>query len=206
MLRGFVALAAILVVSCGGQEQPPPAPIPTAAPVPTVAAVIPTPTAAPIPTEASVPPTPTPAPVPTEAAAPQPTPTPESTERVAEIASEWAANNAEAVAELVVEAVLASPDVEERVPALLRVSFGGLLEGVVADELGNSLGVAVNSLAYHGDAIYSVTLLVSGTVVVELGPVEAVDVAVPVIVTVDVDNERATSWEADTEQAEVTIR
>ena len=127
-------------------------------------------------------------------------------QRVGEIASEWAADNAEIVAELVVEAVLASPDVEERVPALLRVSLGGLLEGAVADELGNSLGVAVDSLAYHGDAIYSATLVVSGTVAVELGPVEAIDVAVPVIVTVDLDDEQATNWEADTEQAEVTFR
>ena len=179
MRTAFAALAALVVVSCGGQEAPtPPAPAPT----------------------------PTIAPIPTEVPAPQSTPTPEPTQRVEAIASEWAAKNAETVAGLVVEAVLASPDVEERVPALLRVSFGGLLKTAVADELGNSLGVAVDSLAYHGDAIYSVTLVVSGTVAVELGPVEAVDVAVPVIVTVDLDNEQATTWEADAEQAEATVR
>ena len=102
--------------------------------------------------------------------------------------------------------MLASPDVEERVPALLRANLSGLLEAAVADELGNSLGIEVDSVAYHSDAVFSVTLVVSGTVAVGLGPVEAADIAVPIIVTVDLDSEQAAAWEADPEQADVTLR
>ncbi len=140
---------------------------------------------------------PTPTPEPT--VVPTLLPTPEPTERAHAIAYEWAVNDADTVAQLVADA-------EEQVPALLRVSFGGLLKGIVADEMGNALGVEVESLAHHGDAIYSVTLAVSGTVVVEIGPVEAVDLAVPIVVTVDLDSEQATTWEANSEQVEVTIR
>ena len=105
-----------------------------------------------------------------------------------------------------VEAVLASPDVDEQVPALLKVSLGGLLKAAVVDELGNELGVEVESVAYLGDSTYSVTLVVSGTVAMDIGPVEAIDVSVPVEVTVDLDSEQATAWEADPELAEVTVR
>ena len=212
MRTTLVALACLAIMACGGQEAAPPAPVPTstAEPIPTEApTVAPTPTrvaapqstAEPIPTEA-----PTVAPIPTRVAAPQSTPSSGSLERVGAIAAEWAAKNTEAVAGLVVEAVLASPDVEEQVPTLLRVSFGGLLKTAVADELGNSLGVEVESVAFHGDSTYSATLAVSGTVAVEIGPVAAIDVAVPIVVTVDLDSERATAWEADKEQAEVTVR
>ena len=188
MRTTLAALAGLAIVACGGQEAAPPTPAPTS-------------TAESIPTAA-----PTVAPTPTTVAAPQSTPRSGSYERVGAIAAEWAANNAEAVADLVVEAVLASPDVEEQVPALLRVSFGGLLKTAVADELGNSLGVELESVAFHGNSTYSATLMVSGTVAVEIGPVAAIDVAVPIAVTVDLNSERATAWEADKEQAEVTVR
>ena len=178
-----------------------PATAPTPAPAPTIA---PTPAPAPTVAPASVA-SPTPAPAPTPEPPSEPTQEQQDI-RAGAIASEWAANNHEIVAKLVAEVVLASPDVEERVPALLRANLGGLLEAAVTDELGNSLGVEVDSLAYYGDAVYSATLVVSGTVAVGLGPVEAVDVAVPLIVTVDLDSEQATAWEADPEQAEVTVR
>ncbi|MDE2801767.1 MAG: hypothetical protein OXK21_02660, partial [Chloroflexota bacterium] len=84
--------------------------------------------------------------------------------------------------------------------------LGGLVEAAVADYLGNSLGIEVYSGAYHGDATFCVTLVVAGTVAVGLGPVEAVDVATPIVVTVDLDSEQATAWETDVEQADVTIR
>ncbi|MCY4624248.1 MAG: hypothetical protein OXC99_04490 [Chloroflexi bacterium] len=191
---------------------PAPASAPTIAPPPTVAAPAPAsaPTIAPPPTK--IPPTPTITPAPTKI---PPTPTPEppseptqaqQAARAGAIASEWAANNDETIAKLVVEVVLASPDVEERVPALLRANLSGLLEAAVADELGNSLGIEVDSVTYHGDAVFSVTLVVSGTVAVGLGPVEAADIAVPIVVTVDLDSEQATAWEADPEQADVTLR
>ena len=220
VLGALAALAALaMVVSCGSEEAAPtPPPAPAVAPTPPSPAptIAPTPPA-PAPTIAPTPPpAPTIAPAPTEVPpTPEPTPTPErpseptqeqQASRAEAVASEWAANNAEIVAQLVAEAVLASPDVEAQVPALLRGNLGGLLEAAVADELGNSLGVEVDSFAYHGDATFSVTLVVSGTVAVGLGPVEAADIAVPLIVTVDLDSEQATAWEADVEQAEVTIR
>lgn len=212
MRTAFGALAALaalaMVVSCGGEEvapTPPPAPaaVPTPpSPAPTIAPTLPpAPTIAPAPTE--MPPTPEPTPTPEQPSGPTPE---QQAIRAEAIASEWAANNAQIVAQLVAEAVLTSPDVEDQVPALLRANLGGLLEAAVADELGNSLGVEVDSVGYHGDATFSVTLVVSGTVAVGLGPVEAADIAVPLIVTVDLDSERATAWEADVEQAEVTIR
>lgn len=221
MRTAFGALAALVVlavlVSCGGEEAAPtPPPAPAAAPTPSSPAPTIAPTTAPAPAIAPTPPpAPTIAPAPTEVpptSTPTPTPRPseptqeQQASRAEAIASEWAANNAEIVAQLVAEVVLASPDVEAQVPALLRANLGGLLEAAVADELGNSLGVKVDSLAYHGDATFSVTLVVSGTVAVGIGPVEAADLAVPIIVTVDLDSEQATAWEADVEQAEVTVR
>ena len=219
VLGALAALAALAaVVSCGSEEvAPTPPPAPAVAPTPPSPAPTIAPTPAPAPTIAPTPPpAPIIAPAPTEVPpTPEPTPTPErpseptqeqQASRAEAVASEWAANNAEIVAQLVAEAVLASPDVEVQVPALLRGNLGGLLEAAVADELGNSLGIKVDSLAYHGDATFSVTLVVSGTVAVGLGPVEAADIAVPLIVTVDLDSEQATAWEADVEQAEVTIR
>ncbi len=221
MRTAFAALAALaMVVSCGGREAAPtPIPDPTIAPapasVPTIALTpAPAPTIASTPTQApTVTPAPTqpPTPAPTQTPTPTPEPPPGPTEeqravRAGAIASEWIANNAEIVARLVAEVVLASSDVEDLVPVLLRANLGGLLEAAVADELGNSLGVEVDSLAYHGDAVFSVTLMVSGTVAVGLGPVEAVDVAAPIVVMVDLDSEQATAWEADVERAEVTVR
>ena len=149
------------------------------------------PTATPIP-----PPTPTPTPVATLAPA----------DAAGPVALMWASDNADKVAELVVEAVMASPEVEENVPALIRFSMPGILEAVVADELGNQITVSLVEVAYHGDDRYSVTLLVGGTMAVSIGSYEAVDVGVPLIILVDLGEEQVLEWEADIPGTTVTLR
>ena len=101
---------------------------------------------------------------------------------------------------------MSSPEVEESVPALLRVSFRGALESAVSDQLGNQLAVSLAEVAYHGDAQYSATLVVEGTMNVDVGPVEAVDVSVPIVLTVDLDSEQAEGSRVDSGQVEVTLR
>ena len=91
-------------------------------------------------------------------------------------------------------------------PALVRVGLSGLLQGAIEDELGNSLTVSFIEVAYHGDDRYSITLPVEGTMAVDIGPFEAVDVSVPLIVSVDQDEEQVLEWMADIPQAAVALR
>ncbi len=101
---------------------------------------------------------------------------------------------------------MASPEIEENVPALVRVGLPNIVRGIVQDELGNALSVSLVEVAYHGDEGYSVTLLVAGTVAIGVGPIEAADLSVPFIVSIDPDAEQALDWEADLPAAEVSLR
>ncbi len=197
VIRLFVVVTAVcaLTVACGDDPDPTPTAVPTPASTPTTEPTpTPTPTATPEPT-------PTPEP-------PEPTPTPAPAEKVGEVASRWADANPHAVAELVMEAIFASSDVEQQVTPLVRLIFQDALERSVADELGNQLTVSLAEVAYHGGSVdqFSATLMVTGAVALDAGPFEAVDVAVPMIVTVDPDLEEATAWEADIPSATVTLR
>lgn len=215
LLAGLIVC--ILIAGCTS-EAPTAPPSPTAIPTSTLAPTEtppPTPTPTPAPTWTPEPtwtPVPTWTPMPTATPIPPPTPTPTPVATLAPadaagpVALMWASDNADKVAELVVEAVMASPEVEENVPALIRFSMPGILEAVVADELGNQITVSLVEVAYHGDDRYSVTLLVGGTMAVSIGSYEAVDVGVPLIILVDLGEEQVLEWEADIPGTTVTLR
>ena len=120
------------------------------------------------------------------------------------IAQKWADANPERVAELVVMAILESPEAES-VPPLIRVQLKGILEARVADELGNGITVSLTEVAYYGDALFSVTFLVTGTVVVDLGPVDTIEIAVPIILTVNVESQQIEDSQVDMAGVKITI-
>lgn len=184
-------------------------------PTRTVEPATPTPTPAPTPTAS---PTATAVPVSETSATPTPTPTPTIPavirnevyeDRAAELALAWLPDNAEAVGSMVAEAVMSSTAVEAVSP-LARPEFRGLLEGEVEKELGKSLRVGIAEVDYHwdnrGDANVSVTLLVGGTVTIDAVPVEAVDLRVSIVVTVDPELEAAVMGQVDAFTATVTVR
>lgn len=178
----LAALAVLTVVSCGGSEAPTPAGLEIF----------------------DVPATATPSPEPTPT--PDPTARPDPTERVGAIVGQWVSDSPDTVAQLVADAVVAAADEEDRIPSLLRVSFGRGLKVAVENEIGDSLAVELQSVSRNADGTYSATVVVSGTVVLEIGPFDAIDLSVPIIGTVDTDSEQATTWTVAAEQVDVTFR
>ena len=113
------------------------------------------------------------------------------------------AANHDIIAELVVEAVLAS-DEAEGLPALVRTAFGGLLRASVADSVGNEeLSVTLDSVTHFGDVSYGAVFIVEGTLT-GLGAVSAVTVRTPVVLTLDLD-EGVTLWEVSVPESTVTL-
>ncbi len=145
---------------------------------------------------------PTSTPVPTST----PTPAPTATPSPKPLALQWAGDNAEVIADLVVEAIMAAPEVEERVPALVRLGAPTLLSGIIEDDLGNALTVAFVEAAYEGESRFSATLQVSGSVAIDLGPFESVDVGVPVVILLDTDSEQALEWMAILPESSIELR
>ena len=148
-------------------------------------------------------PTVAPSPTPTVEPTPIPTPTPDQTQQVAQVAAEWTLANPNKVGGLVAEAVLASPDAENLSP-LVRVGLGDLVQAFVTDEVGNQIGVNWDSVTYHGGVVFGARFIVAGKIA-DLGPVDLVDVSVPILLTVDLGSEDVTEWEADLEEATVAI-
>ena len=190
---GLVVLTAgLLLAGCQGQEEP-------TQPQPTVM-----PTITPL-RESTSEPSPTFTPRPT-ATARLPTPTRQDNSNLAKaIAEQWGEASPERVATLVTETILGSPAVEN-IPTLVKVQLQGVLEAQVVDEMGSGLTVSLTEVAYHGDSLFGVTFLVTGTVAVDRGPVEAVDVGVPIILTVDVGSQQVEDSQVDLTGVEVTIR
>ena len=126
-------------------------------------------------------------------------------DRVAELALAWARDNADAVASMVAETVMASTAIEA-VPPLGRPQLRSLLRVAGENELGHWLSLEIAEVNFHGDDEVSATLLVGGTVMLGPGAVEAVDLTVPIVVTVDPESQAAVMGQADVPAATVTIR
>ena len=92
-----------------------------------------------------------------------------------------------------------------QVPSLLRFAFRRVLEARIQDEVGNGLVVWLDRITvYEGTA--TATVMVSGTVLIDLEPVDTVQVAIPIIVTVDPDDGTIEAWQVDHPAAVVEIR
>ena len=136
---------------------------------------------------------------------PDPTPTPEGDlGRAAEIALAWVAANPDKMAEMVVEAVLASEDAED-LPLPVRATFGSLLQASVTDQMGNQLSATIDGMTAYSDGTAVVVVVFVEGRVTDLGAVSAVEVLVPMRLTVDLAAEDVTRREVGVLGSTVTI-
>ena len=227
IMLAALLMAGLLLAGCAGQDDPEPttgaaattAPAPTLVPTPTPQPT-PTPTPAPTPTPqpTSTPtPAPTPTPQPTSTPTPAPTPTPQPTATPTpepgvslklawEATAKWIGENSDLIADLVAVAITEDEEIQEAVPALLRASLQGVLKVAVEDQLGNELALTLANIEHQGGTQFVVAFLVEGTVVVDAGPLNAVDVVAPIYGTIDLATGELTEQYVDTDNTVVTLR
>ena len=187
------AIALFLVaVSCGEPATPS---------VPAEPAQTPTATATPEP-----PPTPTPtispwvlwrsghSATPVRRPVPTPTPTPVTLHgdeaKAGEIAERWVRRNPDRVTSMVADAVMESP-FAENIPISRRLQYRETLGVQIRDQIGVRVVARLAEVAYHGDSLFSVTLLVQGAALGEpIGNLILVDIEVPIVATVNLDSEQ----------------
>ena len=116
----------------------------------------------------------------------------------------WEEEGRDKIAALVAEIILASPEVE-KLPPLVGDAFSAMLDDSIAKWTWN-LDPTLDSVTLSAGRQFVATFLVSGTLR-EVGPVDAVDVSMPIQLTVDLDAdpEQVTEWKADLERATVAI-
>ena len=122
----------------------------------------------------------------------------------------WAERNPDRVVPVVVEAIMAAPEFAQA-PADVRAGAPALLKARVEDEFGSSLSVQMT--AFEGshtlvDVRLTDTFLVSGTIALDLGPFQSIDISVPVVVSVvrDESGEQPIEVTADLAKATVSLR
>ena len=142
-----------------------------------------------------------------------------SEDLASDVAKEWVDTERDRLAWVVTRAILEFPGVEEPMATLLRVIdiSEWSLQDIVDERFDHYLHVSLNEVVSHGDALYSVKLLVSGTVNLENPgwPYEtheefillsAIDVSVPVVLTLDFyDEDQVTEWQADIPNSRVAF-
>ncbi len=121
------------------------------------------------------------------------------------IAEAWAATNPDQIASIITQALLASPEFEERIPAFLHLELGEILKVSIEDDLGSSISLSLDSIAYYGGAVVSVTLLAEGMTEVDTRLVESIGLSIPIVVSVDLDNELAYEWNVDLDAVTVVL-
>ncbi len=135
---------------------------------------------------------------------PSPTPTPGGDiGRANEIAASWVEANPDKVAALVAEAALASDDADDLNPIVLT-TFGSLVRAAATDAMGNELSVTLDSAILLPGGQAAAGFLVEGRVT-GLGAVSAVEVSVPIVLTMDLAAETVTLWEVNVPGSTVTI-
>ena len=107
---------------------------------------------------------------------------------------DWVWNNTGRVAELVTEAILASPETGEHVPAAVRDTFGQRLRDIIEDELGKDITFKVDFLEILSPVRYNTQVYVRGAVLLEIAPVQF---AVPLIVIWDTEDFDVSHMEVD---------
>ena len=135
-----------------------------------------------------------------------PTPLPEPSP----IGQYWAERNPDKVVPAVVDAIMEAPEFAQ-VPAQVRVSASDLLTAKVEDEWGNALSVNITGSLMSSslvDVRLTVNFVVRGTIALDLGPFQSIDISVPVVVSVvrDESGEQPIEVTADLAKATVSLR
>ena len=87
----------------------------------------------------------------------------------------------------------------------MRVGFGELLRAAVTDGVGNELSVTLESTLLLPGNQAAAGFIVQGRIT-DLGAVSAVEVFVPIVLTLDLGEEAVTLWEVSVPESTVTIQ